>query len=79
MERVEDSDDEDRELRRVMRVSCEMYEIEQACMDERRGGAGSSRAPPNPYEDTTRRESMDPFLHKSQSMKQPKISSSING
>ena len=44
-------------------------------MDERRGGASSSRAPLNPYEDTARRGSLDPFLHRTQSMKQPKISS----
>ncbi|RWR76266.1 putative Zinc finger, BED-type [Cinnamomum micranthum f. kanehirae] len=75
----ESGDDEERELRREMRVSREAYETEQAHMDERRGGAGSSRAPPNPYEDTARRGSLDPFLHRTQSMKQPKISSSIMG
>ena len=46
-------------------------------MDERPGGDSSSGAPPNPYEDTARRGSLDPFLHRTQSMKQPNISSSI--
>ena len=38
-----------------------------------------TRSPPNPYEDTTMRGSLDPFLHRTQSMKHPKISSSIMG
>ena len=72
-------DDEERELRRAMRASREAYASKHAPMDELQGGAGSSRAPPNPYEDTARIGTLDPFLHRSQSMKQLKISSSIMG
>ncbi|RWR86259.1 hypothetical protein CKAN_01514800 [Cinnamomum micranthum f. kanehirae] len=74
MERVDDDgDDEERDLRRVMRASSETHEAEQACMDERPGGASSSKPPPNPYEDTVRRGSLDPFLDRTQSMKQPPL------
>ena len=89
MQRIDTSDSEDdsdgdgdveaRELRRAFRASREQFASEQARMDETRDGAGSSRAPPDPYRDTARRGTMDPFLHRSQSTKQPKISSSIMG
>ena len=89
MQRIDTSDSEDdsdsdgdveaRELRRAFRASREQFASEQARMDETRAGAGSSRAPPDPYRDTARRGTMDPFLHRSQSTKQPKISSSIMG
>ncbi|RWR88001.1 hypothetical protein CKAN_01697600 [Cinnamomum micranthum f. kanehirae] len=74
----DDDGDDGRELRSVMRASHERYEAEQARMDKRWGGAGSSRAP-NPYEDTARRGCLDPLLHRTQSMKQPKILTSIMG
>ncbi|RWR92086.1 hypothetical protein CKAN_02127900 [Cinnamomum micranthum f. kanehirae] len=48
-------------------------------MDETRARAGSSRAPPDPYQDAARRGTLDPILHRSQSTKQPKINSSIMG
>ena len=49
MERVDDDgDDEERDLRRVMRASSDTYEAEQARMDERPGGANSSKPPLNP-------------------------------
>eukprot|EP00268_Persea_americana_P017577 TRINITY_DN18497_c0_g1_i2.p1 TRINITY_DN18497_c0_g1~~TRINITY_DN18497_c0_g1_i2.p1 ORF type:complete len:138 (-),score=42.08 TRINITY_DN18497_c0_g1_i2:370-783(-) len=75
----DDGYDEERELRRIMRVSRETYEAEQARMAVRWGGAGSSRAHSNPHENIVRRGSLDPFLHRTQSIKQPKISSSIMG
>ncbi|RWR84059.1 hypothetical protein CKAN_01284500 [Cinnamomum micranthum f. kanehirae] len=52
----DDSDgggDEERALRRAMRASREQFASKQARMDETQGGAGSSRAPPDPYQDTT--------------------------